>query len=47
MTVYLPGVDVRGAGVEDEPPVCKKGRGLGRWFDVWVSCSGFVIVDGE
>ena len=47
MTVYLPGVDVRGAGADDEPPVCKKGRGLGRWFGVCVSCDGFLVNDGE
>lgn len=37
-TGYRFGVDVRGPGVEEEPPpVCRNGRGFGRVLEFWSS----------
>ena len=45
ITEYRIGVDVRMPGVD--PPVCTKGKGLGRALGVWLSIVIFPRRDGE
>ena len=47
MTGYRTGVEDRAPEVEDEPPVCMKGRGLGMALWVWASCDICLDDDGD